>query len=529
MKKIFHFLFLGFALFLLSVPLVRGVPLTDLAEEQFERGPSVLSPTPRSPFIQTYRTGEEIDVSGLLVQGTIYGKDLKMALLSGRILREGETIGRYKVEKIEPDGAELSFESNRYHLKLENYVPPIGKDGKKSGKGYKIEFRNAALPDALKILAKGDNRNVIIPEDIGGLVTVSFQEVALAEALRSILRVNGYEYAVEAGIIRIGRPDAFAGGTDLRTESYRLKYATAKDLVEKVRPLLSDRGAVIADERTNILMVKDRDPLVANIGSLISQVDRKDRQVQIEARIVDASRSFSREIGIRWGISGQTENVKGFGTADVGTSTDSGNPLNVNLGATNPTSGVGFIIGSLANMVNIEGQLTAAEQKGDVHILSKPSVTTLNNMPAKIRSGTKIFVKSTSSISVGTPGGVPGQAAFGGLQEIDTGITLTVTPQISIEDFIKLKIEAVQSEADFSRTVDGIPAVIDNTAMTTVLLKDGETTVIGGLYRQKTSKTKRGIPGLQNIPVMGLLFQSRARTKEDGELMIFITPKIVEN
>ena len=142
--------------------------------------------------------------------------------------------------------------------------------------------------------------------------------------------------------------------------------------------------------------------------------------------------------------------------------------------------------------MNLEAQLTAAEDKGDIHILSKPSVMTLNNMPAKIRSGSKIYVKSTSSISVGTAGGTSSTGATGGLQEIETGIQLTVTPQISIEDYIKMKIDATESEADFSKTVDGIPSILDNTASTTVLVKDGETTVIGGLYRTKSTKEKRG-------------------------------------
>ncbi len=513
-------------IFLILLGTLRGeaAPLSDLAEEPFEKGPAALTPTPRSPFVPTYRAAEDMDVSTLMVQGILYGKKLKMALISGRILREGERVGKYILDKIEPDGLVLSLESSLYHLKLENYVTSLGKTEEGA---FVVEFRNAPLKDVLRLLAKGADLNLIMPEDLSGRVTLSFDNIALMEALRSVLRVNGYEYASEAGVIRIGKPDAFAGGTDLRTESFHLKYATAKDMVDKVKLLLSERGSVIADDRTNTLTVKDRDPLVANIASLLKHVDRRDKQVQIEARIVDATQSFSRSLGIRWGIAGQKDNVQVSGTADVGTNVDTTNPLNVNLGAVNPTSGIGLIIGQLAGATNIEAQLTAAEEKGDVHILSKPSVTTLNNMPAKIRSGTKIYVKSTSSISLGTAGGTGATGGTAGLQEIDTGIELTVTPQISIDDFIKMKIEAVESEADFTRTVDGIPAVIDNTASTTVILKDGETTVIGGLYRQKTSKTKRGVPGFQSIPVVGLLFQSKTREKSNAELMIFITPKIL--
>ncbi len=512
---------IGF-IFFLPTPLFSA-PLSDLAQDQLEQGS--LKPTPRSPFVPDARLGDELDPSTLLVQGLIYGKSLKMAILSGRMVREGEDLGHYKVDKILPKEVVLTHSQNEssFHVKLDNYMAPVNK---KNGGGFVVEFRNAALKDALKFLAKGAGMNIIVPEDFAGRVTLSFDDMDLLDALRSVLRVNGYEYAIEDKIIRVGKPDAFAGGTDLKTQNFQLRYATAKDMVEKIKLLLSDRGAVISDDRINMLTVKDRDPIISNIAKLVAEVDRRDKQVQIEARIVDASRNFTRSLGINWDINGANGRTTIGGVSTVGTNSTTKNPLNVNLGVANPTSGIGLIIGRLSGF-NIETQLTAAEQKGDISILSKPSVTTLNNMPSKIRSGTKIYVKSTSSISVGTAGGTAANAGTSGLQEINTGIELTVTPQITVDDYIKMKIDAVESEADFSRTVDGIPSVIDNTASTSVILKDGETTVIGGLYKQKTTKQKSGVPGLQNIPVMGYLFQSKTRTRSDGELMIFVTPKIV--
>lgn len=507
---------------LLSGGTARATSYSDLAEEEFEKGPAALAPLPRSPFLPGAKGTEEVDLATTFVQGIVWGKDRKMALLSGRIVRPDDRLGRYHIQEIEPDRVTLSYGEVLYPLRLPNYVPPIGKKG-----GYQVEFQGASLRDALQLLAKAAAFNLIVPEDLSGQVTVSFHGIGIMEALRSILRVNGYEYAMESGIIRVGKPDAFVGGTDLLTETFRLEYATAKDLMTTVKPLLSDRGQVIADERTNTLTVKDRDPIVSTVRSLVGTVDRKDHQVQIEARIVDATRDFSRSLGIRWGLNGTRGNVTLSGSEEAGLSSATDNPLNVNLGAESPTSGIGFIIGQITGAMDLEAQLTAAEQHGEVKILSKPTVVTLNNAPAKIRSGTKIYVKSTSSINIGTSGA----AAAGGtaaLQEIDTGIELTVTPQISVGELIKLKIEASQSEADFSRTVDGIPAVVDSTASTTVLLENGSTTVIGGLYRVRTSKTKRGVPGLQNVPIVGLLFQSRSKTKTDTELMIFITPKIIK-
>ena len=521
MKKILLIVFLLFA-----GGSALAAPLSDLAEDQFDKGPTALKPSSGSPFVPIRRAGDDVDATMLKTEGIVCGKDLKIALLSGRIVQEGDSLGRYKVKEIHPSGVVLSLGSSLYHLKIEDHVASFIK--KKGTSGYTVEFYNASLRDALKLLTKGAGLNLMLPEDLSGRVTLSFEDMDLLETIRSILRVNGYEYAMESGVVRVGKADAFVGGANLTTVNYRLKYATARDLVEKVKVLLSDKGSVVSDDRTNTLTVKDRDAVIANISSLVSIIDGRDQQVQIEARIVDASHNFSRSLGIRWGVSSQSGQFSTAGSTSAGTHPDTNNPLNVNLGASEPTSAIGFIIGRLAGNTNIEAQITAAEQKGDVQILSKPTVSTLNNMPARIRSGTKIYVKSTSSISVGTAGGTAANAGTSGLQEIDTGIDLTVTPQIATENAIRLKIVAVESEADFSRTVDGIPAVLDNQASTTVLLKDGDTTVIGGLYRVRTSKEKRGVPGLSKIPVMGLLFQSKTRTKSDNELMIFITPRILQ-
>ncbi|MBI4373737.1 MAG: hypothetical protein HY542_02565 [Deltaproteobacteria bacterium] len=504
--------------------LLWAASFSDIAREEFEKGPRALLPYPRSPFTPGASGGEEVDIATLAVEGIVWSHEGRMALLSGRVVREGERLAKYEVRKIDRDRVLLMEGDVVYPLSLQNYLPPP--QDKAKGGGYQVELRKAPLRDALRLLATAERLNIISPETLVGEVTVSLYQIKLMQAIRSILRVNGYEYAVESDIIRVGKPDDFAGGTDLMTNTFSLRYATATDLVASVKLLLSDRGQVIADARTNTLTVKDRDPIIASIHTLIREIDRKDRQVRIEARIVDATRDFSRSLGIRWGIAGTKGNVTVSGTEDVGKSKDNDKPLGVNMGADGATSGVQFLISKIGGIVDIEGQLTAAEQKGDISILSKPSVSTLNNMPAKIRSGTKIYVKSTSSISLGTTAGSAG-GDTSGLQEIDTGIELTVTPQITVDNTIKLKIDATQSEADFSRTVDGIPAVVDSTASTTVILEDGSTAVIGGLYRVRSSIQRKGVPGFNKIPILGYLFQNKSKTKTDTELMIFITPKLV--
>jgi type IV pilus assembly protein PilQ len=193
------------------------------------------------------------------------------------------------------------------------------------------------------------------------------------------------------------------------------------------------------------------------------------------------------------------------------------------LPATNPTSGIGLLIGTLAGGTNIDVQLTAAEQKGDAHIIAEPSIVTSNGVPAKIRSGETLLIKTTGDLNIGAAG-VSGDT---GLHQIDTGVMLTVTPQISGGNYVKLKINAETSQPDFSRMVDNIPVIIDNTASTEVLVLDGQTTIIGGLSKFTGSDTERRVPFLSKIPILGNLFKSRQKSKRNTELMIFIRPIIL--
>ena len=184
-------------------------------------------------------------------------------------------------------------------------------------------------------------------------------------------------------------------------------------------------------------------------------------------------------------------------------------------------------MGRLPGNTALQAQLSAAEANGIIRIISKPNVSTINNLPAKIRSGVKIYVKSTSNISVGTPG-AEAEANQPSLQLIETGVQLTVTPQISPESMIKLTIDASESQPNFAQAVDGIPSILDNTATTTVLLHDSETAVIGGLIKTNDSYQKNSVPGLSKIPVLGLFFQNKTKSKTYSELMVFITPKILK-
>jgi type IV pilus assembly protein PilQ len=403
-----------------------------------------------------------------------------------------------------------------------------------SGAKYSVEFRNADLKDALRFLSKVADINIMIPEDVVGLVSTSFESTTLQDAINSIVKANGLDYAVERGIWRVGKSDQFTtSGEDLKTETFRLRYASAKDLTEKVKDLLTSRGSVLSDERTNSLVVRERPANIENVRNFLQDIDVRDAQVLIEAKIVEATRDFSRNLGIQWGVK-STGTVDLQGVSSVGTA-DSGNTLMTNLpmpttsSVTSPTSGVGLLIGTFANATSIDVQITAAEQKGDLDIISEPTIVTSNGVSANIRSGETIYVKTTGDISIGGTGSSSSSTTGGssGLQEVETGIELTVTPQISADGFIKLSIETKTSQLDFTRTVDGIPVIIDSNATTAVVVRDGETTIIGGMAKLTGSKTRRNVPLFSKIPLLGNLFKSRAKYRQNKELMIFIKPTII--
>jgi type IV pilus assembly protein PilQ len=457
----------------------------------------------------------EFDPTSLTVEGVIIGPNTKLALVAGQMLSIDDRVGNYTVNDIRPGKIVLKQLEEEYVVKMDGYSPQL--QTRDNGKFY-VEFQNADLKKSLRMLAKSGAINIMIPEDTKGTLTVAFNNIDILDVLASILRVNELEYAFENRIMRIGKATQFKDDSDLMALTMPLRYATSKELEEKVKAFLSDRGSTTSDERTNTIIVKDHANVINNVRNFLVEIDKKDPQVSIEAKIIDASKSFARSLGIQWGLTSGPNNMILRGNQDSGAITN-GNQSGtaVNLPADTPTSGIDILVGRLPFNTTLQTQLSAAEENGTIRIISKPNVTTINNKAAKIRSGVKIYVK----VDGGTDQGPE-------LKEIDTGIELKVTPQITINRMIKMNIEATQSEADFSRTVDNIPAILDNTASTTVLIPDGETAVIGGLLRVSTTSEKKSVPGISKIPIVGWLFKSSNRTKDNKELMIFITPKILD-
>lgn len=386
-----------------------------------------------------------------------------------------------------------------------------------------LEARDADVKDVLRALAKQSGVNIIISENVDGAVTVSFDNISIQDALEIILRANNLAFVEHNNVVWIDDQESLAkSGEGMITKIIKLNYANSKEMVTQVKGVLNPTGTVTADLRTNSLIIKDVPAGIQEAESLLKALDTKTLQVVIEARIVEASSNFSRELGVKWGGGINIGDASLTGVAALG-ATSNGSNFAVSLPSADITGGVGLVIGSIGDSLLLDMELTAGERDGKLRIISRPKITTTNNKPATIHSGLTFRIRTAESTTT-TEGSEFTSAT---LEEIKTGINLKVTPQISSDNFVLLKIEADKSDPDFSRAIDGIPGVTEKSASTTVLVKDGETTVIGGLYRSTSSSQDDKVPFFSEIPLLGWLFKSHEEKIDNEELLIFITPHII--
>jgi len=395
-----------------------------------------------------------------------------------------------------------------------------------SDKKYNLTFKQTQLSDAIKILVKETGLNVVAPENMTGNVNIALKEVTIKNALDAILLSYGYNYKIEGNIVRIYKEEA--AQKKLSMEMIPLKYASAAEVkasLDKIFP----PGSIQINAPTNSLLIREEPKVIEEIKKVIAMLDVKTRQILIETRIVNANESFSRDIGIEWG--GVLQNGSGgnkvFGMSAGGTFGDTntaGNNFMVNLPTqTQPFGNFGVVLGSLNNNLRLDLALQMAEEKGKAKVVSAPRILTLDNKRATIRSGATLRIRS---VPVGSSLTTSGNVS---ITEVTTGVELGVTPQISGEDQVLLTVDVTQSEPNYARTVENIPEIRDQRASTSILLKDGETVVIGGLYKVTEGETQRSIPFLSDIPLIGWLFKSKSKEKRNEELIIFLTPKIVKN
>jgi type IV pilus assembly protein PilQ len=418
-----------------------------------------------------------------------------------------------------------------------------------------LDFQGADLRAVLRTFAEISSLNIVIDPSIQGTVDVALRDVPWDQALDIILRANRLGYAVDGTVVRIvplavlaqeeaerqklAEAQALAG--ELQTRTYTLSYARA----DQVQPLmtatvLSQRGSITTDVRTNTLIITDLPERLTRAGDLIATLDRPEPQVEIEARIVQTSRDFARRLGVQWGFAGRAAPELGNtlplafpNQATVGGRTGGGvtgaapgeqraqgpTPADatstaVNLGVTGATTGVGLALGAINGALNLDVILSALESSGQGRILSTPRVTTQNNVAAEITQGIQIPIQTIANNTV--------TVTFR-----NAALTLNVTPQITAANTVIMQIAVANESPDFSRQVNGIPPIDSQTANTRVLVTNGETTVIGGIYVSREQTQQGRTPGLYRIPLLGWLFQRNEVTDESRELLIFITPRII--
>jgi type IV pilus assembly protein PilQ len=425
-----------------------------------------------------------------------------------------------------------------------------------AGAPFSMEFRDAEIKDVLRAVGQAANLNIIINDSVSGRVTLSLKNVDLWAALESILKTKGLTYVRDANMVRV-LSEADARDIDMETRVFPLGHARSQDILPVVEKVKSEKARISVDSRMNAIVVRDLSLNIDEMARLIKELDVKMPQVLIEAKIVEVSTNYARDLGVQWGgqytgigrngttvVTGGTTGVNSSTTGATSGSTSpaigtsgffpltgdvglSGNAYAVNLpAAVGAGSGgaLGISFGKLGGKLSLDLQLSAMQTTGNGKILSNPKVLTTNNKEAKISSGTDIPVRIVSATA--TAG--PGSTNTAGVQIISASLALSAIPTITNDDRISMAIKVEKSEPDFSHEVDGIPTIAKRDANAEVVVNDGETIVLGGIITKNEAESESAVPFLSKIPVLGWLFKNKSTSKTENELMIFITPTIVK-
>lgn len=444
---------------------------------------------------------------------------------------------------------------------LQQLSPRGGPAHEYTGQRISLDFKDADIQNVLRILADVSGLNIITTEEVQGKLTMRLVDVPWDQAFDAILRAKNLDSVREGNIIRVSTVEQLKKERDaqraadeaqkqvepLEVKYLKLNYAKADEkLVKKIQEVLTDRGSATWDERTNMIVVRDIARGIVDAQELVKQFDTQTPQILIESNIVEAQKSFLRDLGIQWGVTNKagpgTGNSTGLnfpGTVNAGGILTGGKnspainlPFIADFPAANVTQGAGsaydILLGSIDGTTSLDARITALETDGKVKVISRPRVVTLNNLPATIESLRILRVKLPSSgtvISTGAAGVAGGSTAA--TEKINTGITLTVTPQVSSDGFIFLDVFAKSSTLAPSSSPDNIPDEVSRQAESHVLIKDGETFVLGGVYQETLNRNDTGIPYLRSIPVLGWAFRDHTDKDDRQELLVFITPKTV--
>ncbi|MFQ5663818.1 MAG: type IV pilus secretin PilQ [Terriglobia bacterium] len=427
-------------------------------------------------------------------------------------------------------------------------TPPAQRPQKFTGEPVSVNLKDVDLKDFFRLIHEISGLNIVLDPNVSGTVTLVLIDVPWDQALDIVLRNNSLGSSLDGNVLRIATLETLRKeqeqqrdlvrardqAVELITVTRELSYAQASDLEPTLQRFLSTRGEVIRDDRTNTLIIRDIPSVIPAVDNLIQQLDRKSLQVEIEARVVSASRAFAREIGTQFATSFQTTRGRSTFGGALGPSPFSGlpppplvsgtfdplapvavpQPLATNLPAEGATSG--FLFGHRSANFALDIILTAAESRNIAKVLSKPRLITQNNIQGEVKQGTRIPVQTVVNNTIS-------------VQFLDVVLRLSVKPQITAEGtvFLDVLIENTAIDPGIAR-INGIPALATQSTTTQVLIPDGGTVVIGGVMVTDNATTIDQVPLLGSIPVIGHLFKRTRVTTKTQELLFFITPRILQ-
>ncbi len=401
-----------------------------------------------------------------------------------------------------------------------------------TGEPITMTLKDADIKDVLRTFAGLTNLNIVVDPGVSGSVTVELHDVPWDQALDLILRINGLDYVLENNVLRVA-PIAKLAAEKRAAAAYAKEQEAAKPLKVVLKPisyaqaseimsllqgdsqLLSDRGTIQVDQRTNTLIIRDVIDRVDGILRLIDSLDKPTPQVVIEGRIVETTRDFSRQLGVNWGFTGVMDAEHGNDTGLKFPNNIQGDGRVALDAGQNGTLSLTF--GDILNTFNLDFTLSAAEKDGVVRIVSSPRVTTQNMERATIRSGLQIPVQTVANNTVT-------------VQYVDATLRLDVTPQITAEGTVILDVNIKKQEPVLAAAELGgrNAPIFTRDAQTHLLVRDGGTTVIAGIYQLKDDNSQDRVPGLHKIPILGWLFKNQKIFNRHDELLIFITPRIIK-
>jgi type IV pilus assembly protein PilQ len=398
-----------------------------------------------------------------------------------------------------------------------------------TGQKISLDFQDADIRNVFRILHEISGKNFIIGNDVKGKVTLKLDQVPWDQVLDLVTRMNKLGVSVEGNIVRIAphavieaekaaerkTKEAEQEAAPLVTEYIPINYATASAVQSHLNEVKTDRGKVTVDERTNMIIMTDVRDAIQRANELIKQLDVVTRQVIIEARIVEARADFSREFGIQWGFNHLNTRSSSLG-GPYGFSGGLANNMAVNLPAASPTGAIDFMFARLGGTnLSIDASLQAMESRGIGKIISSPKVLTLDNKAAIIKQGTQIPYQTSEEGTV--------SVTFQ-----DAVLSLEVTPHITMDNRISMLVNITKDAPDTGISVLGQPAISKKEVTTELLVNNGDTVVIGGIITEDEGTAEGMIPGFGKIPVLGWLFKNQSKRDSRTELLVFITPTIVD-